>query len=234
MGSRTGFRDARAQAAEPLPASKTAVRELIETILILSVFILFVRTFVFQQSDIPSASMEHTLLIGDHVLVNRFLYAPTSFDWERRILPIRDIRPGDVVVFKHPPSPEQDYIKRVVGLPGQTVALRHGALLVNGLLVHEPYLSERERNGPSFGPVRVDPDSYFLLGDHRSRSSDSRVWGTARRSLIKGRAFLVVFSTHAPPRPGEVPGRVSPKTLVRKLYNLLFHSRWERCFSLIH
>ena len=233
MGSRTGFSDARAQEAKPAAASKGVVRELLETILTLSLFILFVRTFVFQQSDIPSGSMEHTLLIGDHVLVNRFLYAPTSFDWERRILPIRDIRPGDVVVFKHPPGPEQDYIKRVVALPGQTVALQHGALFVNGLPVNEPYLSERERSGPSFGPVRVDPDSYFLLGDHRSRSSDSRYWGAARRSLIKGRAFMVLFSTNAPPRPGEVPGRVSPKTLVRKLFNLVFHSRWERCFTLI-
>ncbi len=233
MGSRTGFSDNRALQAEPDPASKGVVRELLETILILSLFILFVRTFVFQQSDIPSASMENTLLVGDHVLVNRFLYAPTSFDWERRILPIRDIRRGDVVVFKHPPGPEQDYIKRVVALPGQTVALRHGPLLVNGLPANEPYLSERERSGPSFGPVRIDPDCYFLLGDHRSRSSDSRDWGTVRRPLIKGRAFLVLFSTNAPPRPGEEPGRVSPKTLVRKLFNLLFHSRWERCFTLI-
>jgi len=233
MGSRTGFTDARAQEVEPVPASKGAVRELLETLLILSVFILFVRTFVFQQSDIPSASMEHTLLIGDHVLVNRFLYAPTSFDWERRVLPIRDIRPGDVLVFKHPPGPEQDYIKRVVALPGQTVALDHGVLRVDGLVVNEPYLTDRERSGPSFGPVRVEEDSYFLLGDHRSRSSDSRVWGTVPRALIKGRAFLVLFSTDAAPRPGEVPGRVTPKTLVRKLFDLLFHSRWERCFTLI-
>ncbi len=233
MGSRTGFTDNRALHREPDPAPKGVVRELLETILILSLFILFVRTFVFQQSDIPSASMEPTLLIGDHVLVNRFLYAPTSFAWERRILPIRDIRRGDVVVFKHPPGPEQDYIKRVVALPGQTVALQRGLLLVDGLPVNEPYLTERERSGPSFGPVRVPADSYFMLGDHRSRSSDSRVWGAARRGLIKGRAFTVLFSTNAPPRPGEVPGRVSPKTLVRKLFNLLFHSRWERCLTLI-
>ena len=120
-----------------------------------------------------------------------------------------------------------------MALPGQTVALRHGALFVNGVPANEPYLMERERNGPSFGPVRVDPDSYFLLGDQRSRSSDSRDWGTARRSLIKGRAFVVLFSTNAPPRPGEVPGRVTPKTLVRKLFDLVFHSRWERVFTLI-
>lgn len=234
MGSRTGFSDRREYEDEPATGGKGAVRELVETILILALFLLFVRTFVFQQSDIPSASMQNTLLIGDHVLVNRFLYAPTSFDWERRFLPIRDVRPGDVVVFKHPPGPEQDFIKRVAGLPGQTLALRNGALLIDGLLVNEPYLSDYERTyGGNFGPVRVDPDSYFLLGDHRSRSSDSRSWGQVPHGLIKGRAILVLFSVDSAPRPGETPGRVTPVTVFRKLIDLVFHSRWERCLTQI-
>jgi signal peptidase I len=210
------------------------VRELAETVLVCVVFVFFLRTFVFQQSEIPSASMEHTVLIGDHVLVNRFLYAPTSFDWERRVLPIRDVRRGDVVVFKHPPGPEQDFIKRVVGLPGETLALRNGTLLIDGLPVDEPYLDETQRAGQTFGPVRIEPGTYFLLGDNRSRSADSREWGAAAGKLLKGRAFMILFSTSAPPPPGTPPGQVSAKSLLRKLFNLVFHSRWERCLSLIH
>ena len=209
------------------------LRELAETLLVCVIFILFLRAFVFQQSEIPSGSMETTILVGDHVLVNRFIYAPTSFDWERNLLPVRDIRRGDVVVFKHPPGPEQDYIKRVIGLPGETVALRNGRLLINGIPVAEDYLDESERRGESFGPVLVEPESYFLMGDHRSRSADSREWGSARRELIKGRAFMILFSTAALAPQGETPGRVTPKSLVRKLFNMVFHSRWERCLSLI-
>jgi signal peptidase I len=232
LGSRTGFTDARERDERP-PARKGMIRELVETVLICVVFVVFLRAFVFQQSEIPSASMETTILIGDHVIVNRFIYAPTSFDWERRLLPIRDIRRGDVVVFKHPPGPEQDFIKRVVALPGETVALRRGTLLVNGLPVNEPYLDEAERVGRSFDPVKVGPDTYFLLGDHRSRSSDSRDWGAAPRELIKGRAFMILFSTSAEPDPRRPPGQVSPKSLARKLFNMAFHSRWERWFSLV-
>ena len=208
-------------------------RELVETVLVCVVFVLFLRAFVFQQSEIPSGSMETTILVGDHVLVNRFIYAPTSFDWERRLLPVREIRRGDIVVFKHPPGPEQDFIKRVVGLPGETVWLRNGRLLIDGIPIAEGYLDPSERRGESFGPVRVEADSYFLMGDHRSRSADSREWGPARRELIKGRAFMILFSTASSPAAGETPGRVTPKSLVRKLFNLVFHSRWERCLSLI-
>lgn len=230
MGNRTG-KAAAAKAAGP-PA-KGVVRELVETILVCVIAVVFLRAFVFQQSEIPSGSMEQTILIGDHVLVNRFLYAPTSFDWERAILPIRDIRRGDIVVFKHPNEPEQDFIKRVIGLPGDSISLVHGALRVNGEPIDEPYLSEAERRGPSFGPISIDPGEYFLLGDHRSRSSDSRIWGTASRELIKGRAFMILFSTNTKPEPGQPPGQVTPKSLAKKLFNLVFNSRWNRFFSLL-
>ena len=218
---------------EYLPAPKSVARELIETVLLCVVFILFLRAFVFQQSEIPSGSMEKTILIGDHVLVNRFVYAPTSFEWERRLLPIREPQRGDIVVFKHPPHPEQDFIKRVIGLPGETIALRDGKLLVNGLPTDEPYLDESERRRQHFGPVRVEPNSYFLMGDHRSRSADSREWGAAPGELIKGRAFMILFSTAGEPAEGSVPGQVSPKSLARKIVNLVLHSRWERCLTLI-
>jgi signal peptidase I len=232
VGTRTGFSAPRKRKRDT-PSSKSMARELVETVLVCVLFILFLRAFVFQQSEIPSGSMESTILVGDHVLVNRFLYAPTSFDWERRLLPTRAIRRGDVVVFKHPPSPEQDYIKRVIGLPGETVALRDGMLFVDGVPVNEPYLDEEERVGQWYGPVLVPPNEYLLLGDHRSRSQDSREWGTAPRELIKGRAFMILFSTSARPPSDRPPGQVTARSLFRKLFNLAFHSRWERWFTFV-
>lgn len=230
MGSRTGFSDARDRGTSAR-ARKGLLRDLVETVLVCVVFVLYLRAFVFQQSEIPSGSMETTILIGDHVLVNRFLYAPTSFEWERRLLPIREIRRGDVVVFKQPDEPEVDFIKRVVGLPGERLAMSGGRLLIDGLPVEEPYLDEAERRGPTYGPVQLEPGHYFLLGDHRSRSADSREWGAAAGDLIKGRAFLILFSTRTAPAPGETPGQVSPRSLARKLVSLVFNSRWERCLS---
>lgn len=123
--------------------------------LVCLLFCIFVRGFVFEQCEIPSASMEPTLLVGDYVLVNRFLYAPTAFAWERELLPVREVRRGDVVVFAYPPEPEQDFIKRVVGLPGETVALRDGQLWVDGRARGPPQSLRRQpRVGP--GGARVD------------------------------------------------------------------------------
>jgi signal peptidase I len=206
------------------------LREYTETILVCILFVVFMRSFVVQQSEIPSASMEDTILVGDYILVNRFLYAPTSFDWERSLLPRREIRRGDIVVFKMPETPEVDYIKRVVGLPGDSVAWTGGTLYVNGIPVHEPYVGPlyRSPERPQ-QPVVIEPEHYFLMGDHRNRSSDSRVFGPVPAALIKGRAFLILFSTSAAPPPGQPPGQVTLGSLGRKLYNLAFHSRWDRC-----
>jgi signal peptidase I len=220
----------------PVPR-KSVVREYVETILICVLILLFPRTFVFQQSEIPSSSMEDTVLTGDYILVNRFLFAPTSFDFERKLLPIRDIRHGDVIVFKHPDTPEVDYIKRVVGLPGDRILVRDGYLWVNGKLVDEPYVGPLYRGpepgGGTFGPVVVKPGHYFAMGDHRNMSADSRVWGQVPHQLVKGRAFMVLFSTYARPPADEPVGQVSPKSLGRKLINLVFRARWDRSFTAI-
>ena len=138
MGSRTGFSDGREE-LEPLLPPKGVIREYVEIILTCLLFILFLRAYVLQQSDSPSGSMEDTILVGDYIIVNRFLYAPTLWEWERLLLPVREIRRSDVVVFKHPPDPARDFIKRVVGVPGDTVELRRGFLFVNGAPVEEPY-----------------------------------------------------------------------------------------------
>ncbi len=212
---------------------RSVFRDYIETVLICFVLVIFLRTFVFQQSEIPSGSMEDTILVGDYILVNRFLYAPTTFDWESRILPIRPIRRGDIVVFKHPPAPEQDYIKRVVGLPGETVGVVQGRLLIDGRPLHEPYVNEQYLPSSTFGPVVVPTDHVFLMGDHRNRSSDSRDWGPARADLLKGHAFMILFSTRAEPDPDDVPGRITVRSTLRKFYNIVFRARWDRFFLVI-
>jgi signal peptidase I len=226
-----------ADAEIPREEPKPILRDYIETILICVIFVIFSRTFVFQQSKIPSGSMMDTLLVGDYIMVNRFVYAPHSFEWERGILPLRDIRRGDVVVFKQPDEPEIDFIKRVVGVPGDMVELRDGYLHVNGHRVEEPYVEEPYRDADykwkNMGPERVRPDHYFVMGDHRNASSDSRVWGQVPRQLMKGRALLIWWSYEE--QPGGVymsfPERL--RSWGSKILHFFPRTRWSRCFRLI-
>ncbi len=232
MGGRTGA--PAPEGKDRPPHQKGVLRDYVETILVCVIFVVFSRAFAFQQSKIPSGSMEDTLLIGDYIMVNRFVYAPTSFDWERSLLPVRDVRRGDIVVFKYPDSPEVDYIKRIVGLPGDTVEMRQGYLYVNGVRQEEPYVRSDYRPADSFGPRRVPDNSYFALGDHRNRSADSRVWGFVPRALLKGRALFVWWSyaeSSAEANPESLLGSV--KSIAGKIVHFVTRSRWERCFRAI-
>ncbi len=239
MGGRTGFSDGRETAPE-VPAPKGVLRDYLETILVCVIFVIFSRAFSFQQSKIPSGSMEDTLKVGDYIMVNRFIFSPTQFDWERRFLPIRDIKRGDVIVFKYPEQPEIDYIKRVVGLPGDTIELRRGYLYLNGGRMEEPFVNDAYRvetfpphPAINFGPVTVEPGHYFCMGDHRNRSADSRVWKTLPRDLVKGRALLIWWSYEEEPDDVEKRGIDRLKSMLSKATHFLTRSRWSRCFSLI-
>lgn len=228
-------------AAAPEAYQKAILRDYVETILICVIFVIFSRAFVFQQSKIPSGSMEDTLLIGDYIMVNRFVYAPTTFDWERRFLPSRDVRRGDIVVFKQPDEPEVDYIKRVVGLPGDTIEVRRGGyLFVNGEAITENYVQDHYRYRPEShvqGPVLVKPGHYFVMGDHRNSSSDSRVWGQVPRALIKGRALLIWYSFNEADPGGRAYAYPNLSQRLRawgyKLTHFFTRTRWGRCFTLI-
>jgi signal peptidase I len=173
---------------------KGVLREYVETIVVAVLFLLFARTFVFMQSKIPTESMLDTLLVGDYILVNRFVYGAPG-DQPAGWLGQRPIERGDVVVFRFPEDPDVDFVKRVIGLPGDQVQMIRGVVSVNGQPLEEPYVRPENREAmQSYGPVTVPADSYFALGDNRDNSRDSRAWGFVPRSLVKGRAFLIWFS----------------------------------------
>src|SRR5215472_19132419 len=119
---------------------KSTAREYFESIVIAVILALFIRTFVVQAFKIPTGSMEENLLIGDHLLVNKFALGPTESSLERAILPVKDIKRRDVIVFKYPEEPERDFIKRVIGLPGETVELKEKKVYINGQPLDEPYV----------------------------------------------------------------------------------------------
>src|SRR5262245_46774387 len=118
---------------------KSTVREYFESIVVAVILALFIRTFVVQAFKIPTGSMEPNLLVGDHLLVNKFLFGPTATRLERMLLTMRDIRRGDIIVFKFPEEPERDFIKRVIGLPGDTIELKNRELFINGQKQEESY-----------------------------------------------------------------------------------------------
>jgi signal peptidase I len=190
---------------------KSTTREYFESIVVAAILALFIRTFVVQAFVVPTGSMEHTILIGDHLLVNKFVLSQTGSSLERRLLPVATVRRGDIVVFKHPQRPDRDLIKRIVGLPGETLEVRAKKVFINGKPLDEGYttflqppraLSElREVASPDvreqYGPVTIPADRYFVMGDNRDNSEDSRYWGFLPRENIKGRAVLIYWSYDA-------------------------------------
>jgi signal peptidase I len=187
--------------AKPVKA-KHIVREYAESILIAVLLALVIRTFIVQAFKIPSGSMEDTLAIGDHILVNKFIYGSQIPFTSDRVLKIRDPRQGDVIVFEYPEDPSKDFIKRVVGVPGDTVEVKNKRVYVNGKLyanpheVHkEPDTVPKEMNPRDFkDPVKVPAGNYFVMGDNRDRSYDSRFWGFVPMEKIKGLAFIKYWS----------------------------------------
>jgi signal peptidase I len=191
------------RSGEAAKAGKSQVREMFESICVAVILAFFVRTFVVQAFKIPSGSMEPNLLIGDHLLVNKFVAAPTLTRVEDTLLPIQTIHRGDVIVFKHPKIPERDLIKRTIGLPGDTIELRDGHVYVNGKALDEPYVhfllppsADLGEGDPrrTYGPVTVPEGQYFMMGDNRDNSEDSRYWGFLPREYVKGKALFLYVS----------------------------------------
>lgn len=208
-------------------------------------FATFARTFLVQAYQIPTSSMERDLLVGDHILVNKFIFGggETGGAW----LGQRTVRRGDVVVFRSPEDPSRDFIKRCVGLPGDHIEIVDKALRVNGRPIDEsayarhedpqtyprlPMLDDAFRLRDNFGPYDVPPGAYFCLGDNRDDSRDSRFWGPVPAANLKGRAWLIYWSYEG--EPGEPAGLGEAVwRFVRRAAGLLTHTRWRRCLTIV-
>ena len=190
--------------APPARKRKSVVREYAEAIFIAILLALVIRTLIIQAFTIPSGSMMDTLLVGDYILVNKFLYGPELPLTELHLPALRDPRRGDIIVFKYPQDEKRDFIKRIVATPGERVQIRGHQVLVNGKPLAESYTKFADSGvrggeaycGYAYGcePTIVPPDSYFVMGDNRDNSQDSRYWGFVKRDKIKGKAFLIYWS----------------------------------------
>jgi len=174
---------------------KTILREYTEIIVLAVALALFVRTFFIQAFRIPSESMEDTLLVGDFLFANKFIYGPKLPFVDSRLPSIRDPRPGDIIIFKYPGDETTDYIKRCVAVAGQTVEVKRNVLYVDGLPVQENFakwvLGPRDY---TWGPYTIEEGHIFMMGDNRDNSADSRAWGPLDMQLITGKAMFIYFS----------------------------------------
>ena len=222
---------------------KSTIREYFESIVIAVILAFFIRTFIVQAFKIPTGSMEENLLIGDHLLVNKFALGPTASGLERALLPFGTIRRLDIIVFKYPEEPDRDFIKRVIGLPGETVEVREKKVYINGKALDEPYahflqpaatpsefrevtsFDVRER----YGPVTVPANQYFMMGDNRDNSQDSRYWGFLPRDYIKGKALVLYWSYAAGREEYQDDGTAATiKGLGSVFVHFFTRTRWDR------
>jgi len=181
---------------------KSVLREYLEAAVIAVLLALFIRTFVVQAFKIPSGSMEPTLLVGDHILVNKFIYGIKIPFTRDTLIPISEPERNDVVVFVYPVDESKDFIKRVIGLSGDRIEIKGKKIFINGELFQDPYGYYEQEGGPSmpsleqalFEPVTVPEGHLFVMGDNRNHSYDSRYWGFVPLSSVKGEAFLIYWS----------------------------------------
>ncbi|MGB9629930.1 MAG: signal peptidase I [Thermodesulfobacteriota bacterium] len=181
---------------------KKFFKEYIEPIIIAILIALFIRTFIVQAFKIPSSSMEPTLLVGDHILVNKFIYGVKIPFSEKKLFSYKTPKRGDIIVFIFPKDPSKDFIKRVIGLEGEKVEIIQNKIYINDQLINDPWghyseQSDLKRFFPSidrYGPYVVPKDSLFVLGDNRDNSQDSRFWGFVHLNAVKGKAFIIYFS----------------------------------------
>ncbi len=208
--------------------SKSVLRDYAEAIIIALVLALVIRAFVIQAFKIPSGSMKPTLLVGDHILVNKFIYGIRLPYWNTEIIPIDSPKRHDIVVFRYPVDPSKDFIKRVIGLPGDTVRIQGKQVFVNDQPLVEPYAVHSDSRilpasaspRDNLDPLVVPPHSLFVLGDNRDESYDSRFWKFVDMSELRGKAFIIYWSWNS---DGELT--LSPSQS---------YVRWNRISRLLH
>jgi signal peptidase I len=181
---------------------KSKLREYAEAIIVALILALIIRAFVVQAFKIPSGSMKPTLLVGDHILVLKFIYGTKIPFTDKRILVFTEPKRGDIIVFRYPQDPTRDFIKRVIGVGGDVVEERNKVVYINGKPLHEPYVQHTDNDirplskdvRDNFGPVYVPEGKLFVMGDNRDQSYDSRYWGFVDMKDVKGKAFIIYWS----------------------------------------
>jgi signal peptidase I len=249
--------------AKPQEKQRETTVEFLASLASVLVTGLFIITFIVQAFEIPSSSMEDTLLIGDHVFVNRIQFSPRTA-WVGPLLPYRQIRRGDIVVFLSPETPGLYVVKRIIGIPGDHIHLRQGNVFRNGEKLNEPYVmhklgtpDEYRDNFPSIPPdqastspssewqitmrqyiqgddIVVPPDSYFGMGDNRDVSYDSRFWGFIPGENVIGRPMFIYWSFETPPDQYKRTGFSERAAFILKVVIHFFdQTRWTRTFKVV-
>lgn len=180
---------------------KKTVVEWIKSIAVAVVLALLIRTFIIQAFKIPSSSMENTLKIGDHLFVTKFIYGTKIPFTDIRILPLAKPKRGDIIVFKYPYDKKRDFIKRCIGIPGDKIEIKNKIVYVNDVPVEKYYIIHRDSNvipaevsqRDNFGPVIVPEGRYFMMGDNRDTSLDSRFWGFLHEKYLRGKALVIYW-----------------------------------------
>ena len=194
--------------SRPVPRPKSTAREYAEALGVALLLALLIRMFVVQAFKIPSGSMLPTLQIGDHILVNKFVYGarieiPLTQVSLGQLPGLHEPRPGDVIVFIWPKDRSKDFIKRVIATEGQTIEVRNKQVFIDGRPWDDPHATfsnARGGAGDSFGPLTVPPQTVFVMGDNRDQSYDSRFWGPVPITDIKGEALILYWSWDGPDR----------------------------------
>lgn len=208
--------------------NRSAIKENLEAIIVAIVLALIIRTFIIQAFKIPSGSMLPTLQIGDHLLVSKFIYGVKIPFTGKTLIPISEPKTGDIVVFQYPKNPDLDYIKRVIGVAGDTIEIRDKKLFVNNkplpdqhgvfkdTIIHPSSLDARD----NLGPITVPAGKIFVMGDNRDNSYDSRFWGFVGLEAVRGKAWIIYWSWDV-----QLP--------IFSL-NRLRSIRWDRVGDLVH
>jgi signal peptidase I len=264
MTSETRAADAASIPARQRPTAGSNFVEYAESLLVTLLLALFGTTFIVQAFKIPSQSMEPTLLVGDHLLVNKFIFEGRGA-WYEKILPYRPIHRGDIIVFKFPYDDHPHYVKRVIGLPGDHIRIVKGQLIVNGTPLDEPYVVRERGSANSFsenfppsdpyfiavglrpewsehilnyvqqGELAVPPNHYFAMGDNRDNSWDSRFWGFVDRDAIMGRPLVIYWSVEATSTDYADRGLAGAlRGIVTTLMHLPTRIRWRRMLHAVH